>query len=493
MARAIGVVKSFLNGTFYVKDSKGSVHQLKVGETINEGDHVYGAANNGASANIVIDVLLDGAGDVVLSANGALQFDSSLLNGIFSHHDAVVYVNSVKDALAMAAAGTEAQGVTHHQPSDGTEAGDKTTAGDETAAGDVVVDTARLADTFAARDGAITDVTTDLRATAPNVLGATVPETPVNLLQDSTPTADWVVAEGNVAVVNEGGLIPEGNLGGNLSTGGTLNITTGGDTINTVGGVVINTVDVTNGGTVHGTYGDLVVTVSGGVYSWTYTLNDNAPHTDPNHTGAADQYPEIPFSMVVTDDDGDSTAPANLVIQINDDGPNITVTGTNTGEGNGLIVDETDLSYNATANFAGNFGINSSYGADGAGTLSTTYSLTIQSSGVDSGLEDVASGQNIRLYMTSGGEVEGRTEVDGDVVFRVSVDGSGTVTLDQIRAIAHPDGSNPNDAVSLAASELISITSTSTIIDKDGDSATDSASINIGTAISFYDDGPTLT
>ncbi|MDD5387133.1 MAG: hypothetical protein PHQ22_08080, partial [Sulfuricurvum sp.] len=327
MARAIGVVKSFLNGTFYVKDSKGSIHQLKVGETINEGDHVYGAANNGASANIVIDVLLEGAGDVVLSANGALQFDSSLLNGIFSHHDAVVYVNSVKDALAMAAAGTEAQGVTHQQPSDGTEAGDKTTAGDETAAGDIVVDTARLADTFAARDGLVTDVTTDLRVTAPNILGATVPETPVNLLQDSTPTADWVLAEGNVAVVNEGGLIPEGNLGGNLSTGGTLNITTGGDTINTVGGVVINTVDVTNGGTVHGTYGDLVVTVSGGVYSWTYTLNDNAPHTDPNHTGAADQYPEIPFSMVVTDDDGDSTAPANLVIEINDDGPTLSVVG----------------------------------------------------------------------------------------------------------------------------------------------------------------------
>ncbi|HEX5670795.1 MAG TPA: hypothetical protein VFX66_04600, partial [Sulfuricurvum sp.] len=312
MAHAIGVVKSFVNGTFYVKDVKGEVNQLKVGEMINEGDHVYGAATNGADANIVIDVLLAGAGDLVIAGDGALQFDSSLLNGIFSHHDAVVYVNSVKDALAMSVAGTETKGV-EQQPSDGT------VAGDETAAGDAVTDTERLADTFAARDGLITNVNTDLRATTPGAAETTVNQTETTLIpqENSVPTVDWILAETQDGIVSESGLSNGTNAGVDLSTSGTLNITTGGDTINTVGGVVINGVDVTNGGTVHGSYGDLVITVSGGEYSWVYTLLDNVPHTNPNATGTADQFPEEAFSIVVTDDDGDKSAPANLVIQIN--------------------------------------------------------------------------------------------------------------------------------------------------------------------------------
>ena len=41
-------------------------------------------------------------------------------------------------------------------------------------------------------------------------------------------------------------------------------------------------VDVTAGGTVPGTYGDLVVSFDGTDYTWTYTLNDNALHTNAN-------------------------------------------------------------------------------------------------------------------------------------------------------------------------------------------------------------------
>ncbi|MDP3300964.1 MAG: Ig-like domain-containing protein [Sulfuricurvum sp.] len=284
-------------------------------------------------------MLLAGAGDLVLGGTGALTFDTSVLAGMFSHNDAVVYVNSVKEALATISSDDAAV------DEDITDAG-------ETAAGDAVTDTGRVGDTFAARTGAVGDVTTNLNQTGPTSSEATLNEPPLVLLEEnSIPTVNWILTEGNVAVVDEGAL-QGGNVGGSLITSGTLDITTGGDTINTVGGVVINGVDVTNGGTVTGTYGNLIVTVSGGVYSWTYVLGDNAPHTDPTQIGVNDQFPEDIFSVVVTDDDGDSTAPVDLTVMINDDGP-VAIADTGT-QG----VEDSDIVYNVMAN--------DSHGADGA-------------------------------------------------------------------------------------------------------------------------------
>uniref|UniRef100_UPI0035672C08 DUF5801 repeats-in-toxin domain-containing protein n=1 Tax=Pseudomonas sp. TaxID=306 RepID=UPI0035672C08 len=72
------------------------------------------------------------------------------------------------------------------------------------------------------------------------------------------------------------------------------------------------------------------------------------------------------------------------------------------------------------------------------------------------------------------------------VAFTVSVDGSGNVTLDQLRALQHPDGSDPDDPVSVAGS---AIALTATITDADGDQA--SASLSLGNFLTFHDDGPT--
>ena len=149
MLQAIGNVKSFETGTFFAKGSGGEIRQLKAGDLIYEGENVYGAATNTANAKIVIDVLLAGAGDIVLGGDGALTFDTSVLAGMFSHNDAVVYVNSVKEALASVA------------PSDAAADEDITDAG-ETAAGDAVTDTQRTGDIFAARTGAVGDVSTGL-------------------------------------------------------------------------------------------------------------------------------------------------------------------------------------------------------------------------------------------------------------------------------------------------------------------------------------------
>ena len=101
----------------------------------------------------------------------------------------------------------------------------------------------------------------------------------------------------------------------------------------------------------------------------------------------------------------------------------------------------------------------------------------------------MATGQAV-LLSVNGGVVEGRTAVSNALVFTVTVDGTGLVTLDQIRAVSHPDTANPDDAVTLSAANLISLTRTDTITDRDGDQATGQATINIGQALSFKDDAP---
>ena len=52
-------------------------------------------------------------------------------------------------------------------------------------------------------------------------------------------------------------------------------------------------------------------------------------------------------------------------------------------------------------------------------------------------------------------------------MFTLSVNGSGNVTLDQIRAVVHPTN-DPNEPTTLSADNLVTLTAT--ITDKDGDS-----------------------
>ncbi|WP_256576362.1 DUF5801 repeats-in-toxin domain-containing protein, partial [Pseudomonas sp. SID14000] len=66
---------------------------------------------------------------------------------------------------------------------------------------------------------------------------------------------------------------------------------------------------------------------------------------------------------------------------------------------------------------------------------------------------------------------------------------NGSVTLDQLRAIVHPDTSNPDDAKTLTSDNLVTLTATKT--DKDGDSA--QATLNIGQNLVFKDDGPSIS
>ncbi len=208
-------------------------------------------------------------------------------------------------------------------------------------------------------------------------------------------------------------------------------------------------------------------------------------HTDtsnPNDAKTLSADNLVTLTATKTDKDGDS-AQATLNIGQNliflDDGPSISTTGAEPT----LTVDETVLATDATQSFAANF--TSSFGADGAGTL--TYALSVVAGA--SGLVDTATGEAVNLSLTAGGVVQGKTATGGLLVFEVSVAANGDVKLDQQRAVVHTDTSNPNDAKTLSADNLVKLTATKT--DKDGDHV--SATLNIGQNLVFLDDGPSLS
>ena len=155
----------------------------------------------------------------------------------------------------------------------------------------------------------------------------------------------------------------------------------------------------------------------------------------------------------------------------------------------------------STGNFGGVFSIASSaFGADGAGTtpvLGYTLSLAV-ASGSDSGFD--SNGVQVNLYDV-GGVIVGATSVPAtataaSVVFSLAVDSSGVVTLTQRQEIDHALESTTtapfDDQFAILGTGLVNLTASATITDGDGDTATDSATIDLGGNIRFADDGPTL-
>ncbi len=147
-----------------------------------------------------------------------------------------------------------------------------------------------------------------------------------------------------------------------------------------------------------------------------------------------------------------------------------------------LSVDESDLSKDATSDFSSAFTFK--YGADGDGNIAYTLNADTNK---PTGLYDTATGEEVTLHVTTNGVVEGIVSDGGAdvVVFTLSVDDAGKVTLDQQRAVMHTDSTNPDDATGIA-SGLVNLTAT--ITDSDGDS--NSATIDISSTIRFEDDAP---
>ena len=239
--------------------------------------------------------------------------------------------------------------------------------------------------------------------------------------------------------------------------------------------------------------GDLVGTVSGGtrevirieitgaalgvpsdqvVYTYQVTLSEPVKH-DAGGVENSELLSGVTFQ--VTDKDGD-TLNGSFNVTIVDNVPSVVTAGTAPT----LTVDETVLTADDTESFAANF--TSSFGADGSGSI--TYALNAVAGA--SGLVDTATGQAVNLSLTGGGVVEGHTALSNALVFTVSVDGSGNVTLDQLRAVVHTPNTGPDQTTTPSAANLVTLTAT--ITDADGDS--NSAVLNIGQNLSFKDNGP---
>ncbi|WP_287191143.1 DUF5801 repeats-in-toxin domain-containing protein [Mesorhizobium sp.] len=206
----------------------------------------------------------------------------------------------------------------------------------------------------------------------------------------------------------------------------------------------------------------------------------HTPDSGPDQSTTLAAANLVQLTATITDKDGDDDSATldigqNLVFE--DDAPTITASGTEAI----ATVDESDLATIGTANFSSNF--NGVYGADGAGT--TAYALSVIVG--ESGLIDTLTGEAVNLSVTPGGVVEGRT-AGGALVFTVTVDVAGIVTLNQDRAVIHDPNNGPNDTETLSADNLVQLTAT--ITDKDGDSA--AAVLNIGQNLVLTDDAPTI-
>ncbi|MFS2126594.1 DUF5801 repeats-in-toxin domain-containing protein [Pseudomonas sp. Pseusp97] len=206
------------------------------------------------------------------------------------------------------------------------------------------------------------------------------------------------------------------------------------------------------------------------------------PNPGDHNEGVSLDPNSITLTATITDKDGDS-AQAHIDLSgkltFLDDGPSIAPCSDVDIK---LTVDETQLGTPATSSASVADLFTTHFGADGAGEI--TYKLA-GADNTDSGLKDTETGQKVYLYNTANG-IEGRLQGTDTVAFRVYVDGDGKVTLEQLRALAHPDASNPDDALSLSGQ----VTLTATITDKDGDSA--SAQIDLGSSLTFLDDGPSI-
>ena len=197
----------------------------------------------------------------------------------------------------------------------------------------------------------------------------------------------------------------------------------------------------------------------------------------------------VSATVTITDGDGDTaSASADIShdIQFEDDGP--TIIGTALGEPK-LTVDESFIpigsqqpppgSNVASADFSHQFFVNA--GVDGEKSL--TYALTLNNAAT--GLIDSLTGTAVTLHSVDATHIQA-LDGNNDMVFTLTVDSGGVVTLTDLRGVHEDALSNtPNDSITLPAG-LVSLSAT--VTDGDGDQA--SASVDLGHAITIKDDGP---
>lgn len=347
----------------------------------------------------------------------------------------------------------------------------------------------------------------------PNVVNADETDTFTYTVRDGDgdeSTAELVITVENVAgsvsdddaIVNEAGLMDgTGELADNdpnnnsdtseTSAVGQITVT------NAIGPFVFILEDSADGA-----YGSLTLNPDG---SYTYTLDTafdhdpDAPGADTNTANGVES-----FSYRVEDSNGNIIGSGEIVVSVIDDIPQVDI-GLAQGAPMALATQDADTIGNAsdsdTVDFSGAFEIvDSLYGADGAGTLVTTYALALQvAEGSPSGL--ASDGADIFLYQRPDGTIVGSTSNsepatdDTSVIFTLSVDTGGSVTLTQFAEIDHSDSDTgaPYDGdVEALGSDLVELVATATITDSDGDVVSDEQGLDLGGLVTFADDGPSI-
>ena len=259
----------------------------------------------------------------------------------------------------------------------------------------------------------------------------------------------------------------------------------------------------TNATTITGTYNGglaaftLVINADG---TLTVTQNVALEHlvdgpTPTDHNDPLGLAGLITATVTVTDSDGDTASGSAQVggaVSFLDDGPSVTPPTLTSA----VVLDET----NAGENFGSGPIIVSSltpiisatplFGADGAAAAdSILYGLSLTGTAV-SGLATANGDFPITLVQTNATTITG-TYNGGLAAFTLVINADGTLTVTQNVALEHlVDGPTPtdhNDPLGLAGL----ITATVTVTDSDGDTASGSA--QVGGAVSFLDDGPSVT
>ena len=241
----------------------------------------------------------------------------------------------------------------------------------------------------------------------------------------------------------------------------------------------------------NGTYeaGDHVVfrltALPGG--NFRFDLLDQLDHNIFNTSGTGDAPTltiDLSGAIVATDFDGDvvNLGVDSIRVVVENDVPSLVVNPAAAP----LVVDDTNFGADATHAFTNFFIVNP--GADEPAVVSN-YAL--QTTGGPSGLFDTLTTSAVVLT-NEGGAIVGRASESGAEVFRVTVDASGNVTLNQSRAVVHNDPANSFETGASAAvlSGANLITLHATITDADNDVAQGTADLTA--TLRFEDDGPSI-
>jgi len=243
-------------------------------------------------------------------------------------------------------------------------------------------------------------------------------------------------------------------------------------------------------------------------------------HDELRHTGDQSESIKINFGALIeaVDNDGDAISlNGRFEIKVVDDVPEpvITLTGESVthDETPGLQGPDDANSWRVANLFSGLFsGISNTgndpdvqanpigYAQSDTAVVSTAGSeagadhlkcdnLSLKIIDSDSGLK-TTEGYNITLTMDAAGRIVGRVAdadagaMNGKAAFAIALGDDGKISLAQYLSLYHPNTNNPNDIIDLDGTIAVRYTMT----DTDGD--TREASVDVGAAVQFADDGP---